>query len=75
MFSLNSVTKYVITVKGLEPLPTSYLLCVRDRIFKLRLIHASVIIRFPKFAEFSQSYAPFRKNFIVICRYVLLLVC
>ena len=62
MFSLNSansVTKlFVITVKGLEPATS----CVRDqdasktrvgdRIFKLNLIYASVIIWFPKFAEF-----------------------
>ena len=66
---------FVITVKGLEPLPTSHLLCQRpacyhsvrktnviDSIFKLNPIHASMIISFPEFAEFSESYAPFRKN-------------
>ena len=63
------------SVKGLEPLPPSHLLCkrpvcyhsastthVRDMIFKLSPIHASVIVSFPEFAEFSESYAPFRKN-------------
>ena len=34
----------------------------RDRIFKLNPIHASVIFRFPEFAEFSESSALFRKN-------------
>ena len=33
-----------------------------DRIFKLNPIHASVILRFPEFAEFSESSALFRKN-------------
>ena len=74
---------FVITVKGLEPLPPSHLLyqkpgCyhsaskthVRGRIFKLIPIHASVIIRFPEFAEFSESYAPFRKNSIVSVCYL-----
>ena len=72
---MNSVTKICHSVKGLEPLPHSHLLCkspacyhstnlthVRDRIFKLSPIHASMIIIFPEFAEFSESYAPFRKN-------------
>ena len=36
---------------------------MRDRIFKLSPIHASVIISFPEFAEFSES-SPFRKNSI-----------
>ena len=66
---------FVITVKGLKPLPTSHLLCerpacyhsastthVRDRNFKLNPLHASMIITFPEFAEFNESYAPFRKN-------------
>ena len=58
--SLNSVAKiFVITVKGFEH-ATSHLLCkrpgcyhsaskthVRDRIFKLSPIHASVIYQFP----------------------------
>ena len=37
---------------------------VRDRIFKSSPVHASVIIRFPEFAEFSESSASFRKNSI-----------
>ena len=58
---------------------THYLLCskpgcyhststthVRDRIFKLNPIHASMIIIFPEFTEFSESSAPFRKNSIII---------
>ena len=81
MFSLNSansVTKICHSVKGFEPLPPSHLLCkrpacyhsastthVRDRNFKLSPIHASVIISFPEFAEFSESYTPFRKNSIL----------
>ena len=65
-------------VKGFEPLPPSHPLCerpacyhsaslthVRDRNFKLSSIHAPVIISFPELAEFSESYAPFRKNSIV----------
>ena len=68
---------FVNTLKGLEPLPTSHLLCerpacyhsastthVRDRNFKLNSIHASMIITFPEFAEFSESCAPFRKSSI-----------
>ena len=35
---------------------------VRDRNFKSSLIHSSAIIRFSEFAEFSESYAPFREN-------------
>ena len=35
---------------------------MRDKIFKSSPIHASVIISFPEFAEFSESSAPFRKN-------------
>ena len=35
---------------------------MRDRIFKLSPIHASVIISFHEFIEFSESYAPLRKN-------------
>ena len=35
---------------------------VTDRIFKSSPIHASVIINFPEFAEFSESSAPFREN-------------
>ena len=67
---------FVITVKGLEPVP-SHPLCwrptcyhntnkthVRDMVFKLSLIQTSVIIRFPEFTEFSESYAPFKKNSI-----------
>ena len=38
----------------------------RDRIFKLSPIHASVIFRNPELAEFSESFAIFRKNFIVL---------
>ena len=38
---------------------------VRDKMFELNLIHASVIISFPEFAEFSEMYALFRKNSIV----------
>ena len=66
--SLNSVTK-IFVIKRTR---TCHLLCkrpgcdhsaskthVRDRIFKLTLIHASVIIRFP---EFNESSAPFRKK-------------
>ena len=34
---------------------------MRDRTFKSSLIHASVIIRFPEFAEFSESSAQFGK--------------
>ena len=36
---------------------------MRDRIFKLNPIHATVIFRFPEFAEFSESSALFRKSF------------
>ena len=56
-------------------MPHSHLLCkrpacypstskshVRDNIFKSSSIHASLIINFPEFAEFSESSAPFRKN-------------
>ena len=70
---MNSVDKtFVIAVKQGSNLPPSNLLCerpgcchstsktnVRDRIFKLSPIHASVIIRF---AEFTESSATFRKN-------------
>ena len=39
---------------------------MRDRIFKLSPIHASVIFQifteFVEFTEFNESYAPFRKN-------------
>ena len=58
-------------------IPTSYLLCkrpvcyhstikthVRHRIFKLSPLHASVIIHFPEFTEFSKNSAPFRKNWL-----------
>ena len=38
---------------------------VRDRIFKSSSIHASVIISFSEFVEFSESSAPFRKTSIV----------
>ena len=38
---------------------------VRDRIFKLSLIHASVIY-FSEFTEFNESCALFRKNSIVL---------
>ena len=41
--------------------------CQQDRNFKLNPIHASVIISFPEFAEFSESYAPFRNNSIEEC--------
>ena len=34
-------------------------------IFKMSPIHASMIIMFPKFIEFSESYAPFRKTPII----------
>ena len=57
--SLNSVTKIYHSVKGFEPLSPSHLLCerpacyysastthVRDRIFKLNPIHASMNINF-----------------------------
>ena len=57
---------------------TSYLLCnepacyhsasktyVRDRVFKMSPIDASVIISLPEFAEFSESYTPFKKNSII----------
>ena len=79
--SLNSVTKICYSVKGFEPLSSSHLLCkrpacyhsastthVRDRIFKLNPIHASVISSFPEFTEFSESSAPFRKNSNVMLR-------
>ena len=72
---------FVITVKGLKPLPTSYLLCwrpacyhnaskthVRDRNFKLNPIYTSMTISFPEFPEFSESYAPFRKNSIIFIK-------
>ena len=58
---------FVITVKWLEPATS----CVRDQdattvpaiwIFKLSPIHASMIMSFPEFTEFSQSSVPFRKN-------------
>ena len=63
-FSKFSDEIFVITVKGLEPLPASHLLCwkpawyhsagkthVRDRNFKLNPIHALMIISFPEFAN------------------------
>ena len=57
---------FVITVKGLEVLPTNHHSAskthVRDRTIKFSQIHVSVIIRFPEFAEFSESYVSFRKN-------------
>ena len=37
---------------------------MRDRIFKLSPIYASVIIRFGKFSEFNETSAPFRENSI-----------
>ena len=83
LHSANSVTKICHSVKGLKPLPPSHLLCkrpacyhstntthVRDRIFKLSPIHASVISIFPEFAEFSESYAPFSKNPIRLLRFL-----
>ena len=76
MFSLNpanSVTKICHYSKRIRT--PSHLLCneptcyhsasqthVKGKIFKLSPIHASVIISFPEFAEFSESSAPFRKN-------------
>ena len=65
---------FVITVKGLEPATQSPLVwetrklpqhqqdTCRDRISKLSPIHASVILRFPEFAEFIENSAIFRKN-------------
>ena len=71
---VNSVTKTIVYSKRTR---TCHLLCkrpgcyhsaskthVRDRIFKSTPIHASMIIRFPEFAEFSESSAPFKKNSI-----------
>ena len=65
---------FVITVKGLEPLPTSHLLCKRPECYhstckthvrqELNPIYTSMTISFPEFAEFSESYAPFWKNSI-----------
>ena len=82
-FSEFSDKKFVSAVKGLN-LPLSHLLCkspgcyhsasnskthVRDRIFKSSPIHhASVIVNFPEFVEFSESSAPSRKNSIVFCQ-------
>ena len=60
--SLNSVTEiFVITVKG-SILPHRQQDTCRDRIFKLSPIYASVIFKFLKVAEFSESSALFRKN-------------
>ena len=42
---------------------------VGDRIFKLRPIYASVIFNFPKFAEFSEISALFRKISILNSSY------
>ena len=74
--SMNSVTEKFVYSKRIR---TCHLLCkrpgcyhsaskthVRDRIFKLRPIHASLIISFPEFTEFSESSAPFRKNSIAL---------
>ena len=59
--SANSVTKHFIILKRLVETATS---CVRDqdasktqvaeKIFKLSPVHASVIIRFHEFAEFTE---------------------
>ena len=35
---------------------------MKDRIFTLSPLNASVIIRFPEFSEFSESSAQFRKT-------------
>ena len=43
---------------------------VRDRIFKSSPIHASMIIRFPGFAELGESSAPFRKNSNVVKKWL-----
>ena len=64
---LHSVTKiFAITVKGLEPAIS----CVRDqdatskthvRERKTQFM-LQLFTRFPKFDEFNESFAPFRKN-------------
>ena len=66
--SLNSVTKiFAITANGLELATQTQApqrqqdTCI-DRIFKWSPIRASVIFRFPEFAEFSKRSALFRKN-------------
>ena len=70
MFSLNSLNS-VTKIFDYKRIRTCYIpACyhststkhVRDRNFKLNPIYASMIISFPEFAEFSESYAPFRKN-------------
>ena len=38
---------------------------VTERIFKMNLIHASVIYRIHWITEFNESSAPFRKNSII----------
>ena len=65
------------TVIVIKRAPTCHLLCkrpdattaparhIRDRIFELSPIHASMIIRFPEFSEITElneSFAPFRRN-------------
>ena len=74
--SLNLVTKIVvITVKGLKPATqqvrdqdatTVPSIHVSDRTFKLSPNHASLIFKFPEFAEFNKSSALFRKNSNII---------
>ena len=74
IWQLNSVTKICHYSKRAR---TCHLLCnrpeyyhntskthVRDRIFRLSPIHASMIFRFPEFPEFSESSSPFRENSI-----------
>ena len=70
--SLNSVTKvFVITVKGFEPAiscvrdqdaATTPARHVRDRIFKLTLIHASVIYQIPWICRNYWIFVSFREN-------------
>ena len=62
MFLLYLVKTYVITLNRLKPATWLIFefLCkthVKDKIFTLSLIHNSVIIRVPQFAEFSESFS------------------
>ena len=83
-FFLNVFTKFrgkifVITVKCLEP-ATSCVRCyhstskrhVRDRIFKLSLVHASMIYQIDEFAEFRESSVPFRTKKLHCVRFAIM---
>ena len=77
-FILHFVALCILCVNGV--FPKCFIECyhsaskthVRNRIFKLSPIHASVIFRFPEFAEFSKNSALFRKNSNILCHLFLI---